>query len=171
MSITKRNFEKKKQIGWYILREDTVKHDNGYECAAWYQDIAVKAGRYPVVVYDYHEYESDDPSWNGRIGGHIDEAYVEFDGTVVRDDFGARFCGVPVGGYDEKKNAGKHADYSEFWRLYNVAESRFCDPDSPFELFPEYEARESHRFYRDYRKGWDDTGEYVALHEIYRAGE
>ena len=46
-----------KQIGWFILKEDTV-FTNTFECAAWYEMVSVKAGRYPMMVIDYKETDS-----------------------------------------------------------------------------------------------------------------
>ena len=155
-----------KQIGWYHLKEDKVFHDNGYECAAWYENIAVKAGRYPITVTDYKVLHFDDEArkeFNGRIDGHIGSAYATFDGTIVSDYFGSMFCGVPVGTYDYAKNAGKPSRYHMHMYLYSLAEHVYKG-DVEYELFPEYEVRES-RFVSDF------DGKECVLYHIYEAGK
>ena len=153
-----------KQIGWYHLKEDKVFHDNGYECAAWYENIAVKAGSYPIMVYDYKVKHFDDEArkeFNGRIGGHIDSAYAVFNGTITDDYFGSMFCGVAVGTYDEKQNAGKPAHYSMHMYLYSLAEHVYKGEEE-YELFPEYKVKED-RFISSF-----DNRECVLYH-IYEA--
>ena len=129
------------QIGWYDLKEDKV-FRNTYECAAWYEEVLVKAGKYPALVYNFRVSKHDDPKYNGRIEGHIGAAYVRMDGTIVSDEFGARFCGVPVGDYDNYKNAGKPSSHSMMTYMYDVADSILNDSESPWELLPEFEAHE-----------------------------
>ena len=122
------------QIGWYNLKEDKVFYDNSYECAAWYENIAVKAGKYPVTVYDYRVRD------DGKIQGHVSGVYVTFEGTVVNDYFGSLYCGVPIGTYDCEKNKGKKSRYTMHSYFYSVADSILNNPDTPYELFPEYVA-------------------------------
>ena len=132
-----------KQIGWYYLKEDKVFCDNGYECAAWYENIAVKAGRYPITVVDYRVMHFDDErraKFNGQIDGHIGSAYVTFNGTIVSDYFGSMFCGVPVGTYDCEKNKGQPSRYTMHIYLYSLAKDVYKGSDE-YELFPEYEVR------------------------------
>lgn len=131
----------KQQIGWYNLKEDKM-FTNTFECAAWYENVMVKAGRYPVEVYDYRIQKHDNPKYNNEVKGHIDGVYVHMDGTIVSDEFGARFFGVPVGNYDNYKNAGQKAQHSMMCYMHEVARSILEDTDSPWDLFPEYEARE-----------------------------
>lgn len=137
------SMSKATQIGWYNLKEDRI-FRNTYECAAWYEDVLVKAGKYPVVVYDFRVLTHDNPDFNSRIEGHIGTVSVHMSGTIVSDEFGARFYGVPVGDYDNTKNAGKPSRYSVMAYMYSVADSVLNDAESPFELFPEYEARAIH---------------------------
>ena len=129
-----------KQIGWITFRDDMEFCDNGYECAAWYQDIAVKAGKYPLYILKMKI--GDD----GKVSGDCPEQVVaKLPGKVVRDDFGARFCGVPIGGYDGSKNAGKDTKY--FWTMYifdyakHIGEGKGFTDGTSFELLPEYEVR------------------------------
>ena len=127
----------KTQIGWYNLKEDKGFHYADYECAAWYENVEVKAGKYPVFVYDYRVLDKD-----GEIGGHVNSAYVSMPGTIVSDYFGTLFCGNPISDYDEKKNAGKSSEYKTSSYLFMIADSILNKPDCPWELLPEYEARE-----------------------------
>ena len=137
-----------KQIGWFILKEDKV-FTNHYETAAWYEDVLVKAGQYPMKVPEYKTYETD----NGRkVSGHIDMIGVRLPGIITADDFQSLFYGVPVGApYNTKQNAGKESSYYYRQYLYAIAsrilnreESLYYNPDIEFELLPEYEAREIH---------------------------
>lgn len=145
------------QIGWYTLKANKV-FRNTYECAAWYEDVLVKAGKYPVYVHDFRVLKHDNPKFNGQIEGHIRGTYTHMDGTIVSDEFGARFCGVPVGDYDNSKNAGKPSSYSMMAYMYEVADSILNDPESSWELLPEYEARAIH-------SEWN--GEPFVTHGIY----
>lgn len=130
------------QIGWFTLKEDKI-FRNSFECAAWYEDVLVKAGRYPVLVYDLRVSKSDDPVLNGVIKGHIGMTYTHMDGTTVSDEFGARFCGVPIGSYDNRKNADKPSSHSMATYMHEMARSIVEDPETPWELLPEYKVRVS----------------------------
>ena len=124
-----------KQIGWYNLKEDKVFCNNGYECAAWYENILVRAGKYPVEVVDYKILN------DGQITGHIGSAYITMNGTIESDDFGSRFCGVPIGDYDCYKNKGQKSNYIQSAYLFSVSDSILNNPKTCYELFHEYEAR------------------------------
>lgn len=129
-----------KQIGWYTLKQDTVFHDNGYECAAWYENIAVNAGKYPLMVNDYRTNNDGEVESRG-----VDRVCVALDGVVVSDYFGSMFCGVPVGTYDGTKNAGKPSTYYWGAYLYSIAHNLLDGKENDeysIELLPEYEARE-----------------------------
>lgn len=120
-------------IGTYQLKEDKV-FRNEYECAAWYEDVLVKAGTYPVEVYDYYV-END-----GEIGGHCRGVYVDMPGTVVSDYFGGEYCGTPIGEYDSLKHAGNPSRHSLFSYMVFVAKS-IIDGDSAYKLDKGFEAR------------------------------
>lgn len=124
----------KKQIGWFNLALDTV-YRNDFEFAAWYEEVEVKAGRYPIEVYDYRE------DSNHEVEGHIRSAYVTMPGTIVSDYFAGHYCGVPISGYDTGKNAGKESSHTMQTYLYDLASS-VLDGTDFIELLPEYEARE-----------------------------
>lgn len=81
-------------IGYAVISEDTVMHNNSFECAAWYENILVRKGKYPIVS-------------DGR-----GDFYIHYDGEIVSDYFGSLFCGVPIGTYDCEKNRGKKATYT-----------------------------------------------------------
>lgn len=146
------------QIGWFNLKEDKV-FRNTYECAAWYEDVLVKAGRYPVSVYDFRVLKHEDPKYNNRIQGHIGGTYTDMEGTIVSDEFGARYFGMPISDYDNNQNAGKPSRHSMFDYMYDIADSILNDPDSPWELLPGFEAREIHGEY--------DGRPYIS-HSIYK---
>ena len=152
------SMSKATQIGWYNLKEDMI-FRNTYECAAWYEDVLVKAGKYPVMVYDFRVLKRDNPDFNSRIDGHIGCTYTCMSGKITSDEFGARFCGVPVGDYDNSKNTGKPSYHSMMTYMYEVADSIINDPESPWELFAEYEARAIHG-------EWD--GKPFITHAIYK---
>ena len=99
----------KVRIGCLSLSEDTVFTDNGYECAAWWRKIAVKAGEYPMYI------ESKDIWDDGRVSGTC-RPCAELPGIIVSDYFQSMLFGVPVGTYDWKQNAGKESSY--FWTMY-----------------------------------------------------
>ena len=134
-----------KQIGWYNLREAKI-FTNSFETAAWYEDVLVQPGRYPIEVIDYKVHHFDDEKrrrFNGEITGHIGGAYVNMKGTIVSDNFQSLFYGMPIGEpYDTAKNSGKPSDTHFFMYLYSLADSILNDPATPYELFPEYEAVE-----------------------------
>lgn len=134
----------KKQIGWFILHEDT-EFTNTYECAAWYENVFVKAGRYPMEVPDYRILHNE---WGNEVYGHINMIGVVLPGVITSDEFGARFYGVPIGSYDNYKNKGKESSYYFRQYLYGVASAILHPKDSlytsekyTYELFPEYEAK------------------------------
>ena len=77
-----------KQIGWFHLKEDKV-FQNTYECAAWYENILVPKGDYPLMVYDYREEKRKDGSTEL---GYRCYYHVPMDGTITGDYFGSLFC-------------------------------------------------------------------------------
>ena len=119
----------KKLVGYVVVPEDYVYHRADFETAAWYEDVEIKAGKYPVRVYSDDEIELD--------GGEVlfRGCYVEYSGTIVSDYFGTLFYGVPVGEYDSKKNAGQHTEFSQFMYGFNFAEKCLS---GKAELVPEY---------------------------------
>jgi hypothetical protein len=85
--------------GFYRLAETTVFHYAGYECAAWWQDVLVAAGDYPVTLY------KDATSNSLRF-------FVKLPGTIVADNFQSLWGGVPIGdAYNTGQNAGKLGSY------------------------------------------------------------
>ena len=126
---------KKKQIGWYSLKEDTVFRNAGFETAAWYEDILVKAGKYPIEVSHYKVRD------NGIVDGWVSSAYIYMDGVITEDYFPSLFFGNVVTDYDTTKNAGKESTYRMMPYLYQIADSILEDAETPYELLPEYEAK------------------------------
>ena len=127
------------QIGWLNLKADKV-FRNTFECAGWYEDILVDAGKYPVFVYDYHVCKSSKSMLFNRIEGHISGAYIHMDGTIVEDDFSIQY-GKVISNYDRKRHAGRIATYHMMTYMHSIADSILNDPDSSWELFPEFEAK------------------------------
>lgn len=98
-------------VGWLTAKEDFIHTDRGYACAAWQESMQVKKGqKFPLFARcdKGYNYSSD----------RICDVWTVLDGTVTSDDFGSRFCGVPLGGYDEKKNAGKATTHYVNWYGY-----------------------------------------------------
>lgn len=131
--------EERTQIGWFNLNEERV-FRNTYECAAWYEDVIVPAGKYPVYVYGMTVDKDNQVGSRRGVGG----VYVPMDGTIKSDYFASQYFGVPISDYDTLKNAGKPSSHSYFAYLYEVADNILTDPENPWELFPEYEARSIH---------------------------
>lgn len=103
-------------IGWLIAKEDFEHCDRDYGCAAWFENMKVaKGGRFPLFARTRDEYNSEK---NANIEGSIDRVTAVIDGTVINDDFGSRFCGNPIGNYDESKNAGKETTHHLTWYGY-----------------------------------------------------
>lgn len=121
------------QIGYITIKKDTEFVDNGYECAAWFEKILVKAGRYPL--FTEIKCECDD----GCI--LCDRVRAVLPGTVVSDYFGSMYCGVPVGTYDGTKNAGKASEYH--WGVFDFSFAKYIyegfeDETYSFEIDPAY---------------------------------
>jgi hypothetical protein len=109
------------ECGFYHLAETKVFHYAGYECAAWWQDVEVEAGDYPVFAV----IEEDTIRW----------FLVTLPGVVVADNFQALYCGTRIGKpYDEAQNAGKGAEYHIQSNDYPVFESMRKDTNSPWHI-------------------------------------
>lgn len=122
-------------IGYYHLKEDKVFHVANFECAAWYENILVKAGKYPIHSLSSCLYRHDN-----KLKYAILDASVEFTGIIQSDYFGTLIGGVPVGTYDEYQNAGQGSSYLRHLSDYEIADDMLSNEDSPYELLPEYEA-------------------------------
>ena len=113
-------------MGYGVLSRDKVYHNDSFETAAWYENILVKAGKYPI----YTEY---DPNGYNRF-----DAYCRIEGEIVSDYFGTLFYGVPVGTYDNKKNAGKRSSCGMFLYSFMLADM-VLDPNEGRGFFDSYE--------------------------------
>lgn len=158
-------------IGTFHLLKDRTFCDRGYACAAWYENIYVKAGDYPLYIHNYTERERDGGIRVGCWKG-VEMGYVALNGVTTDADFGARFCGVPVGGDNSDRYIGRESCYHWSSYLYSIAddvlhnngEYREWGEDEPYariELNPEYEAREIH-FISNY------DGKELTTHGIYK---
>lgn len=141
------------QIGWYHQRKEEIVYYAGYECAAWYEQIELTPGRYPIMA------DSNETYLDGSLQSH--DVYITVDGTVVSDDFGTRYFGMPIGEYDHTKNKGKPSRYDKGGYTFMVAERAYGNPD--YEIFPEYEIREK-QYYSDWYM------EYQSMFDIYVKG-
>ena len=130
--------KEKMLIGYYTIPEDTEMENRGFECAAWYERIAVKAGKYPIMSSGYAYHERDRRYLPELADRSIS---IEIPGTVVSDDFGARFCGVPVGGYDSAKNAGNPSRIFLSPYAHALAWDILKGRAKNVELLPRFEAR------------------------------
>jgi hypothetical protein len=102
------------------VSESTVYHYAGYECAAWWRDVRVEAGDYPVFVY---------------LDGSTLRFSVKLPGVLVADNFQSLFCGNAIGkGYDETQNAGKPDSYSIHSQNYCVFASLKDGENSPWRI-------------------------------------
>lgn len=108
------------QCGTYRVRETTVYHYAGYECAAWWRDVQVEAGDYPAFVY--------------RDGSTL-RFSVSLPGFIVADNFQSLFCGNAIGkGYDETQNSGNTSTYGIHSQDYCVFASLKDGENSPWQI-------------------------------------
>ena len=147
------------QIGTLILNNDKVFTDNGYECAAWFQNVAVKAGKYPVFV-DSKEIWDD-----GRVYGNA-RVSAELPGVVGDNYFGSMLCGVPVGTYDGSERTGKDSSY--WWEVYAFMFSEWVSTGAvkdgiSLELADGFEVKVGSRYSTVYEKEMPD-------YDLYKVG-
>ncbi|MFJ8528590.1 hypothetical protein [Bacillus sp. NPDC094106] len=129
----------KMQIGWYVLTEDKVFKNNSYECAAWYQEIKVPKGKYPIYssgfVYNHAQ---------GFLTNKIEDNSIgcKLIGTVISSDFSSHFAGNQV---SSKINEDVGQEGSIYFSPYahSLAES-ILKGNSTCELLPDFEAKEIH---------------------------
>lgn len=67
--------------GTFRVSETTVHHYAGYGCGAWWRDIRVEPGEYPVEAQIER----------GRMNNFL----ARLQGTIVADNFQSRYGGVP----------------------------------------------------------------------------
>lgn len=128
--VRKYNGEKV-QIGWYILENDTEMRDAGYECAAWYEDYLVKAGKYPV--YGKHNYHERDRRYTREI--NYNSLVIVLKGVITGDDFSSYFCGNLVA---EKSNQHIGEEVTKTLRPYDFTFIDMVEAGKA-ELLPDYE--------------------------------
>ena len=128
----------KKQIGFYVLKEEEV-FTKYFECAAWYENIKVNPGKYPLYLDNYKVLK------NGEVYGSF--AFASLPGKIESDNFQSLFCGMPIGKtYDSTQNAGKEAIYNLQTYDYEIAKYAI---KGKVELFPEYTVKDT-SFKSDY---------------------
>ena len=113
-------------MGYAVLLEDKVYHRADFETAAWYENVLIKAGKYPVYT-DYN------PNGYNRF-----DAVICYSGEIVSDYFGTLFYGSPVGTYDCKKNAGRHSDFT-LWTYSFMFGEAVLHPDGERYFADRYE--------------------------------
>ena len=128
------------QIGWYTVSEDTEYTDRGYECAAWFKRIMVKAGKYPVMADKFFYNEREKTKTNQLEDRAIS---IKLTGTVTADDFAGRFCGNLIEGAEFNKYVGQDDSLYLTPYTHSVAHS-ILGGKSNIELLDEFEAREIH---------------------------
>jgi hypothetical protein len=133
------------QIGWYTVPDDEEYTDRGYECAAWYKTIMVKAGKYPVIAEKFFFHERDKVYTNQINDTSI---RIRLDGIVTKDDFAGRFCGSFIGIPKFNRYAGEESFL--FLRPYAHATAKeILEGTSNIELLPDFEAQEIHFTWND----------------------
>ena len=106
--------------GTYRVPETTVFRYAGYECAAWWKDIQVETGEYPVYCF---------------LEASTLHFTVDLPGVIVADNFQSLYCGNRIGAaYDETQNAGKPASYSIYSQDYCVFGSMNDRDKSPWNI-------------------------------------
>lgn len=112
-------------FGKYRLREARTFHNASFECAAWYEDIAVEPGEYEVRG----NFEGSKLYW----------AHVTLPGIVVAAHFPSLFGGVAIGGgnpNDVKRigTAGRYPMSCVYG--YGIAQNIVQDYRTPWVLDP-----------------------------------
>ena len=105
-------------VGTYTVAAVEVLHNASYECAAWYQDIEVQPGEYPVYAYIQE--------------GRVKYFLVTLPGTVAASDFSSHFGGVRYGS-NVDKDKGQPGEYHIQIYDYLVFES-ISKPDSRWKI-------------------------------------
>ena len=124
------------QIGWYNLKEDEV-FRNTYSYAAWYQDVEVKAGKYPVFAREYQ--------LNERLRKYTNELkdfgniVVVLPGKVVASDFSSHYGGVAYGSKTDQ-DLGEESEYMYHPYAHSLAHS-ILEGKSNIELITPFEAK------------------------------
>jgi hypothetical protein len=127
------------QIGWYNLEKDEV-FRNTYSYAAWYEDVLVKAGKYPVYAREYN--------FNERLRKYTSELkdfgniVVVLPGEVVGDDFSSHYGGVAVTSKVDQ-GVGKKSEYMYHPYAHSLAHS-ILEGKSRIELIAPFEAKYVH---------------------------
>jgi hypothetical protein len=124
------------QIGVYKLNQEKV-YRNGYEVAAWYTDVKVQPGEYPV----FGKIKNTD--LNPKMSpGKIEDISIscKLPGIIVGSDFSSLLCGNVI---TQKINeeVGKEDSYYVKPYAHSIARSILEGLEVPFELSNEYHAR------------------------------
>jgi hypothetical protein len=119
----------KKQIGTYHVKDGETRTKN-FEVAAWYQELKVIPGDYPVHAM-FEDGKALDTSVTWQIPG-----------TITSSCFDSLYGGFPVTG-NRNRDVGQHTTYSSFTYAHALAKAILeKKEDLPFTLLPGFEARE-----------------------------
>jgi hypothetical protein len=127
------------QIGWYVLEKDEV-FRNQFDYAAWYEDVLVKAGKYPVWAryYNFNERLRKEESHLKDFGN----IFISLPGIVVGDDFSPHYGGVAIGD-KSNVNTGKGSAYGWSPYAHSVAWS-ILEGNTRYELIEPFKAEYVH---------------------------
>lgn len=113
----------------YIARENEIQH-NGFECAAWDEEILLTPGEYSI---------SAELDASGEVK---DSVFFSVAGTIKSDYFQALWCGQRIGdAYDPKQNAGKSKDWRGHFYAHAVASRILDGTETHIRLRHGFEAR------------------------------
>jgi hypothetical protein len=113
----------------YIVQEGEIQH-NGFECAAWDEEIALTPGEYPI---------SAELDAQGEVK---DSVHFSVPGTIKSDWFQSLSCGMPIGrAYDPKQNTGKSKNWRGHFYAHAVASRILDGTETHIRLRPGFEAR------------------------------
>lgn len=114
------------QIGFYILDRPTV-FTRHYECAAWYTNVTVPAGKYPLYA----------KVKDGVVQSGHDSVRVELPGVISGSDFTSRL-GASHGRPQVNEDVGKKEVYRLSSAAYTIAQVILTGANQYYDLFPEF---------------------------------
>lgn len=126
------------QIGWYNQKEDKEYTNNGYACAAWYEKVFVKAGKYPVYAREY-SYNERERKFENKIKDT--SIGIGLPGVITGDNFSSYFCGNMVGEGQFNQHVGEESKVYLNPYAHALAKE-ILEGNSNIELLPEFQAQE-----------------------------
>lgn len=135
----------KEIVGTIVIGEGVTK-TRLYECAAWFDEIAIPPGEYPLTGWVDENGELSDRDPQGYSVG----LRYELTGTVVASNKQSLWCGVPVSKRGINENIGETMSYVGHVAVYSLANAMLNGeaPDNikipgftPYWYHFEYESR------------------------------